>query len=273
MIKNHYQKELLLSSTQRRNGSQNTSKDVKMIQSWLCIQELNFPGSGTYTSVDGDFGPATEKVVKRFQVLKGLSNTGIVSQNLFDILSAPLKTAFETPLAGTDLRSLIVEAANNQLMQRPIELNINGEGNMGPWVRSYMDGHQGEDFLWCAGFVQTILDLAFSALGKEFTKAMPKTYDCDVIGNEGLRLNSLIRRNDYLMDPFKVKKGDVFLLRKSMRNWTHTGIIVNIGRETFTTIEGNADRDGSTNNGVAVYLRERNFITKKIDIFSMDQWA
>jgi len=36
-----------------------------------------------------------------------------------------------------------------------------------------------------------------------------------------------------------LKTGDVFLVRHNVHNWTHTGIITDIGNELLHTIEGN----------------------------------
>jgi hypothetical protein len=81
----------------------------------------------------------------------------------------------------------------------------------------------------------------------------------------------LIRNSTYKENPALIKKGDVFLIRKSKFDWIHTGIVVEVGTETFETIEGNTNSDGSSN-GNGVYKRVRNFKKGVIDIFSIENW-
>ena len=56
--------------------------------------------------------------------------------------------------------------------------------------------------------------------------------------------------------------------QKSKFDWTHTGIIIDIDDDTFTTIEGNTNHEGSRN-GIAVMKRTRNFRKSKLDVFSV----
>ncbi|WP_109851203.1 peptidoglycan-binding protein [Aquimarina sp. AU58] len=269
MKKTAYKKELVIRNTQQRNGSSNSRKEVRKIQSWLTLFSIQHPSSGTATSIDGDFGPATERAVKNFQRIKGVSENGVVDQGLFSELSANLKDAFERPLQSTDVRSLIAEVAENHLQNHPFELVINRQSNSGPWVRSYMDGGDGEDFFWCMGFAQTILDQAVSHVGKRFTSLMPSTFSCDSVGNAGiarglLSKNKKIRRNSDL-----VKPGDLFLIESSPLDWTHTGIITSIQGDVIETIEGNTNFQGSRN-GVTVRKRMRNYMRSRIDVFSIE---
>ncbi|URM35641.1 peptidoglycan-binding domain-containing protein [Flavobacterium anhuiense] len=187
MQKTFYQKELLIKATQQRNGVNNNKKDVEKIQSWLNLFAMQHPGSGTATGIDGDFGHATEKAVLNYQKFNGLPQNGNVDQNLFDKLASPLKKAFESSISGSNLRELILNTAKNHLKNQPFELVINNQSNTGPWVRSYMDGHEGTDWFWCMGFVQAIVDQAASIQGKNFKTLMPLTYSCDTVGTTGLQ--------------------------------------------------------------------------------------
>lgn len=271
MRKTFYKKELVISNTQKRRGQQNKRSDVMKIQSWLCLQEQMTPGIGTMTAIDGDFGPATEKCVKNFQKFSNSPETGIVDQQLFGTLSQPLKNAFENVSAQQNIRETILSVAENHLNNHPKELVIKGENNSGPWVKSYMDGHDGELWYWCMGFVQAILDKALALHDIKFTKIMPLTYSCDVVGMKGLEHKSLIRNSKLKQQPHLVKPGDVLLIRRTWYDWTHTAIIIDIDDETFTTIEGNTNRDGSRN-GDGVYKRVRNFKKSSLDVFTLDKW-
>ncbi len=44
------------------------------------------------------------------------------------------------------------------------------EGSIEPWVRTYMNDHDGDWAYWCQGFVCTILDQAFSIIGEYFSE-------------------------------------------------------------------------------------------------------
>jgi peptidoglycan hydrolase-like protein with peptidoglycan-binding domain len=269
MIKNEYEKELVISATQRRDGADNTRKDVKKIQSWLALYGMTHPTAGTTTTVDGDFGPATEQCVKNFQKAMGLPQSGVVNQQLFDSLCDPMHIAYEKPLTASGLRTLVVQAANQHLNNSPFELNYDDNSNMGPWVRSYMDANEGTDWFWCMGFVQTIIDQAASTQNKDFRAMMPLTYSCDTVGMHGLNSGALIRYTAVRNDPTLVRPGDIFLLQKSSNDWIHTGIVTVVGTDTFETIEGNTNEGGS-NNGNGVYKRIRNFRKKKLDVFSIE---
>jgi hypothetical protein len=268
MKKTFYQKELSIANTQKVNG-ENNKKDIMKIQSWLSLYAIQNPASGTSTGIDGDFGPATEKAVKNFQVSQNMTATGIVTQQLFDKLCEGMKTAFEKPLIATTLRSAILEAAENHLKSAPFEIEIKNESNCGPWVRAYMDGHEGSDWFWCMGFAQSILDQAASALGKDFKSLMPLTYSCDTVGTTGLQKGLLTRYQNVRNNPSIMKPGDFFLLQQSTFDWTHTGIIISVGNDFIETIEGNTNQAGSRN-GIAVLKRTRNYRKTKLDVFSIE---
>lgn len=268
MQKPHYQKELTIAATQKRNGPQNNKKDVMKIQSWLSLFSMTNHGAGTATGIDGGFGSATEQAVINYQRAKGIAQSGIVDQQVFNLLCEPMKNAFEGTLLGTGLRQLVVNTAYNHANQNPFELIINRQANSGPWVRAYMDGNEGEIWLWCMGFVQTIIDQAASMLGKNFKTLMPPTFSCDTVGITGLQKGLLTRFSEVRNNPGNVKPGDIFLVQKTPHDWTHTGIITAIGDSIFETVEGNTN-DGGSRNGFAAVKRIRNFRTSKLDVFSI----
>lgn len=269
MQKSFYQKELLIKATQQRKGANNNKKDIEKIQSWLNLFAMQNPSSGTATGIDGDFGPATEKAVLNFQKFNSLTQTGIVDQKIFDILVSPLKKAFEDPIAGNNLRELILNTGKNHLKNHPFELVINNQSNSGPWVRSYMDGHEGSPWFWCMGFVQAIIDQAASIQGKNFKSLMPLTYSCDTVGMTGIHKKILTRYQAARIDPALIKPADVFLIQKTTNDWFHTGIVTAVNGDIIETIEGNTNADGS-HNGNAVMNRIRNFKQSKIDFFSIE---
>jgi hypothetical protein len=132
-----------------------------------------------------------------------------------------------------------------------------------------MDGHEGEDWFWCMGFVQTIIDQAATVQGKDFRTLMPLTYSCDVVGTTGLHKGLLKRFTEVRRDPSQVQPGDIFLVQKSPNDWIHTGIIIGVQGDLFETIEGNTNEDGS-HNGNGVYKRTRNFTQSRLDVFIIE---
>ncbi|KQT17905.1 peptidoglycan-binding protein [Chryseobacterium sp. Leaf404] len=272
MKKTQYLKELSLSAATVRKGLANKKADVEKIQSWLCLQERQHRGIGTMTGIDGDYGPATEVAVKNYQKFLGLPADGIVTPPLFSKLCLNIKSSFETASRKANLRETISEVAHHHLKGFPFELVIKQQTNCGPWVRSYMGGNEGSNWLWCMGFVQAILDQATSLHGKNFTDMMPVSYSCDTVGSHGIQKNVLIRNEKLRINSGLAKKGDVLLVRKSQSDWIHTAIIVDIIGDTFITIEGNTNNDGSSN-GDGVYKRVRNFRKSPLDVFSIENWA
>jgi len=268
MIKTTYQKELTISATQQKDGAGNNKKDTLKLQAWLTLYEMANPGAGTLTAVDGGFGSATEQAVRNFQKSIKVTQDGVADQALFAALCSPLQKAFEGNISGSGLRQLVVNVAKNHLINYPYELVINGQTNSGPWVRSYLDGKEGTEWFWCMGFVQTIIDQAASIQGKDFRSLMPLTYSCDTVGTTGLHNGNLLRYTKVRENPSLVSPGDIFLLQKTPNDWHHTGLIISVGAGTFETIEGNTNEGGSSN-GNGVYKRVRNFMSAKLDVFSI----
>ena len=270
MIKKHFLKEIEISGTQSR-GAANSSKEVSKIQSWLNLYAFLNPSKGTSTGIDGDFGPATERAVKNYQKANGLTENGIVTQELFRKMADPMIKAFTQPVEGTGLRELVVNAAKQHLVAGARELTIKGEGNRGPWVRAYMDGSEGRDQLWCMGFVQTILDQATSQVGGSFTNIVKRSFSCDAVAGEAQKRGSFIGYTLVRNRVYHVQPGDIFLLQSSTNShdWVHTGIVVESNGDVFETIEGNTNADGSEN-GYGVLRRTRNFMKSKLDIIRID---
>ena len=219
---------------------------VKLIQEWLSLHDQG-------VGIDGDFGPATQAAVKNFQTKVGFPTNGVVDENTFAKLIAPMHAALQPiPASGLSLGALVVAYAHQHLAQHPRE--VGGE-NSGPWVRLYMDGNEGKQWAWCAGFVCFCLKQASDALGV----AMPitKNFSCDELAKSAKKNKIFVGSGD---SHAKVGPGSIFLVRKTATDWTHTGIIVSTTNDTFKTIEGNTNNAGSTN-GIEVRARTRNLST------------
>ncbi len=259
MTKTHYIKELNIGNILRK-GSR--GEDVKKVQEWLNLWRYYKTEWYHKVTIDGDYGPQTEKVVREFQMMTGLKVDGETGVDTFRKLTEPMINAFSY-IEGTELRTLIVQYAEQHLQNIPRELY---NTNLGPWVRAYMDGHEGKPWAWCMGFVQTVLDQAFTSLGRNFQILMPMTYSCDVVGEHGKKTGKLIRNVNLRANPRLIEPGDIFLISKTPWDWTHTGIITGLDDDWMHTIEGNTNDEGARE-GFEVCRRMRNFQTRNIDIF------
>ncbi|OFX28205.1 MAG: hypothetical protein A2X08_10510 [Bacteroidetes bacterium GWA2_32_17] len=262
MLKKHYLKEIEIKCPLKKGAKGN---DVKKVQEWLNLWRYQNLLWKYNVTIDGDFGQQTQSAVIEFQKLMELEPDGIIGSQTFGILCNPLKKAFE-PIAGSNIRELVVDYARQHLRNNPREL----AQNSGPWVRSYMDGNEGKAWAWCMGFVQTILDMAFSTIGKKYTSCIPATFGCDEVGNHGILKNRLIRNKELRISAEIVKPGDIFLVSKTPTDWTHTGIITAIEGDSFITIEGNTNDEGSRE-GYEVCKRNRNFKKEKLDVFVVEK--
>lgn len=218
-----------ISQTIQRGNSKKSEN--RLVQEWLCINGVN-------TKIDGDFGPATEAAVKTFQAKKGLPVSGKVTPDTFKALVTPMLNVMALTASNQSFRNNLVSYAKAYLKEHPVEA---GGQNMGPWVRYFMDGRQGEDFPWCAGFVTYVMRQVANDKGEACP--VERTYSCDVLGYTARKAGTLVRGNSGNLS--KVKAGDIFLVRKTPSDWTHTGFVIEANPEHVVTIEGNTNDEGS----------------------------
>lgn len=217
-----------------------TGMKVRRGQEWLTFHKFG-------TNIDDDFGPATKKCVENFQTAKNLPSTGKVNSDTWDKLVEPLKNALAdiTPAASDTLASLTLKYAHQHRKIHPIEL---GKQNCGAWVRLYMKGNDGEEWLWCAGFVTFVLKQACDTLGKPMPIA--GSFSCDELAAQAKQAGLFVSGTSIASGatPWNsLGKLQIFLVRKSASDWTHTGFCFGGSDQTFSTIEGNADFGGSRN--------------------------
>ncbi len=220
--------------------------DVKRVQEWLTL-------NGFGVEIDRDFGPATEAAVKQFQARVNATQDGIVTPDLFTQLTQPMRNALAAIAPGQmTLGQLTVAYAQQHLAQRPLEV---GGDNCGPWVRLYMDGHDGEEWKWCAGFACFCLNQAAQGLGV----ALPITpsFSCDSLAASAAQ-NNLRHACEEQGLAAAITPGSFFLVRRSPGDWMHTGLVISAADKTISTIEGNTNDDGSSN-GYEVTSRTRSF--------------
>jgi hypothetical protein len=219
---------------------------VRLIQEWLSL-------NGVSVSLDGDFGPATEAAVKRFQTKHSLQSDGIVEEKTFEALTKPMANVLKTiSKDGESIASLTLKYAEQHLKEHPREI---GGQNMGPWVRLYMDQHQGTAWPWCAGFACFLMKQACKDLGKELP--FTPSYACTYMATSADQKKILLREPKPA-DRQKIKPGSIFLVQQTSTMWQHTGIVSSVGNNYFHTIEGNTNDDGSPE-GYEVCERVRGF--------------
>jgi len=215
---------------ERELGLRDKGPGVKRVQEWL-----NLHGYGL--SIDSDFGGITEDGVKRFQKAKRIKQTGRVDKKTFSALVAPMSAVVEKPVRKPkNFGVAMLTYAKAHLAQHPVEV---GGPNRGPWVRLYMDGNEGEQWAWCAGFATFVLKQASALMG--VTPPIAGSFGCDQLAAQAKAKNIFL---DERRAPNEVRPGSLFLVRKSPTDWTHTGIVAEVHPEFFRTIEGNTNDDG-----------------------------
>jgi peptidoglycan hydrolase-like protein with peptidoglycan-binding domain len=227
---------------QKKRGSSGVK--VRLIQGWLSLH-------GFKLVVDGGFGKATTRQVRAFQRAKGLPVTGIVDEQTFEQLVRPMTAALAPIGPDGSLGSLVVAYARQHLVQHPQE--VGGE-NRGPWVRLYTQGREGVDFPWCAGFATFVLEQACLSAG--VAMPVPKTLACDEIqARAGDRFLSQPKPSQRA----RITPGSIFLRPNPpgrRPRYAHTGIVVQADADTFKSIEGNTNDEGSAE-GFEVCARVR----------------
>lgn len=232
-------KELLVASSIGRGKS----KGARLVQEYLWI-------NGFKPTIDGDWGDGTQAALDAFCDAKRLPRTSSVDQSLMDRMAQPLLRAAKPVAPAASLGATVVSCALQQLAEHPIEI---GGANAGPWVRFYMDGNEGKDWLWCAGFATRIVLSCAKLLGQ--STAIKRTYSCDVLAMSAKAAGTF--RKGSAMGA--IPPGSLFLVpsSKSSSDWIHTGIVLEQSGTVVRTAEGNTNSGGSSN-GFEATQRIRN---------------
>jgi hypothetical protein len=232
----HAANELTFSSPIRRNDF---GAKVKRVQEWLSLHNFS-------TTIDSDYGPATEQCVRDYQHAKQLSPTGIVDQATYTNLTEPLSNALReiTPSENENIASLVMKYARQHLSEHPREV---GGQNCGPWVRLYMDGNEGRDWPWCAGFVTFIIKQACEATGHPLP--IPGSFDCWELARQAKENEIFVSEDSLNAATWSAEKlcpCSIFLVKDGSGHWSHTGFALGDQCSTTTsTIEGNTNDDGN----------------------------
>jgi len=226
---------------------------VKLFQEWLCLHGFN-------VATDGDFGPATEYGVKEFQKKKKQKANGIVGKKTFQNLILPMLNALKPIATNKPLGKLVVAYAEQHLKQTPLEI---GGQNRGPWVRLYMNGNEGPDWPWCAGFASFILKQACRTLNAPLP--IETSVSCDELAAQA-KQKGLFLSEAKAIDRKLIRPGALFLVRKTDTDWVHIGVVLKADVDVFYTIEGNTNDEGSRE-GYEVCKRFRGYKQKDFIVF------
>ena len=222
-------------------------KQVTLIQELLCLNNVN-------VVIDGLFGPATEQAIRMYQKAYGIAADGIVGKDTFERLTFQIKSALE-PLEPISLPEMVVAYARQHLRFHPREV---GGQNRGPWVRLYMDGKQGIDWPWCAGFVSFILKQACNSLS--IPMPIKPTPSCYMMGMDAIDKKIFLPETKVKDFERERLTGCIFLVQKG-GSWGHTGIVTAAEDHVIHTIEGNTNDSGSRE-GYEVCRRIRSYDNK-----------
>lgn len=224
---------------------------VRRLQEWLAFHRCATP-------IDGEFGPATRAQLDRFVQAGGAAPRGALDEGTWTRLVAPLATAIAPidPGAGATVASTTLRLAQQHLAAHPVEI---GGDNRGPWVRAYMDGNEGPEWAWCAGFVTLLVAHACQLL--DVAMPVTRTFSCDVLAMDAKAKKRL--SNPKTADWPSLGAAQIFLVQRTSNDWTHTGLAFAGNGQTFSTIEGNTNDSGSRE-GFEVCARERSLDGKSI---------
>jgi peptidoglycan hydrolase-like protein with peptidoglycan-binding domain len=227
---------------------------VKRLQEWLCFHNC-------LTKIDRDFGSSTERQVNSFRKKMNLPENGKVDGALFSTLSAPMtRTLTDLTSGSKTVNALTLDYAKQHLKEHPLEL---GGDNCGTWVRLYSGGKDGSDWRWCAGFATFVVRQAALTCG--VSMPVVRTLSCDTLALRAQERGRFVRGSR--SRPRDIQGGDLFLVRRTSTDWIHTGIVSRLHQETFDTIEGNTNDEGSVN-GYEVCARNRAY-SSKIDFIQI----
>lgn len=216
---------------------------VKRIQEWINL------GGKTVVTLDGDFGPAS---LRALDITLGRPHADIpigkpvMDEDEWRKLIAPYRLALiqvDDPLPGK-LSDSVRHAAKAHLAVHAREV---GGQNKGPWVRTYMRGNEGRPWPWCAGFVSFIMHQAATEICEEspLTYSFSSSQIAAEASSKGLLYPGEQVADPRMGAPINDRTFCIFLVKGGGTGYQHIGFAYHFNGDTFETIEGNSNDDGS----------------------------
>lgn len=206
---------------------------VQRLQEWLCFH-------GHRVKIDGEFGPATGLALKEFRAANGWNAAGSLKVNVWEKLTAPMRSALSVQPGASDFASACIKVARAHLDARALEI---GGDNRGPWVRLYTGGYDGSEWRWCAAFASFVMAQTASTIGVQ--KPLQRSSSCDALALQAEKAGLFVSGKSLVTGAQPRPNVALFLIRRAPRDWSHTGFAFNLTADTFETIEGNSNDERS----------------------------
>ena len=269
LVKTAYLKEIApLTKTYTKGDS---GPEIVKVKEWLMLWQLNQNYASVVLHIKGDrFDDDMQTVLENIQGFLNLDKTGIVDANTWTHMVAPMAEAFDlNSFNQTTLREKMKYYATKHLQFRASELE---EDNMGPWVRAYMDTHEGISYYWCAGFVSSILDQTFSSIGQRFDQYYPNSWLVEDFRDHAREKGLLVTHEALKTENYVPQTGDlvIFISDKDKRAH-HIEVLYEVldtAKGNMLNIGGNTNFSGSRN-GVGTFLVDRNFMDADVEIIKL----
>lgn len=244
LVRTDFEKELAPFDSIVEKGEKHTGR-TKKVQQWLCLHRFHTPGWNVTVECDDWFGGGTEAAILAFQSAMGIKATGKVDEETWYRLTHPMRKAFQNiTFAPNETLAMRFAAYMRQFLSvHPTELHP----NLGPWVRAFMKGHDGEWAHWCNGTISTALDHACNSMGIKMDEVMPWTWSCPEARKFAMNnkyRSTYIKPSDVKADPSQIKVGDIGLVMKGTAA-QHIFAVVGMTGSVMHTIEGNTNDEGS----------------------------
>ncbi|MBU3740747.1 MAG: peptidoglycan-binding protein [Candidatus Kapabacteria bacterium] len=233
-----------------RRGMQGRS--VRLVQEWLHLHDH-------CVAIDGDYGAATEAMVRKFQTSAKLHPTGVIDEDTMASLLRPILTATrQLSTTAETYAQRVLAAARQHLRQQPRSIGH----NQGPWVRLYLQGLETASDHWNVAFVSYMLDHADENIPPS-PRRLPNTMDMQVIATDAIAANRFVPGSLVAEDASiraEIPPGSIFLRRSegSSDAWSHCGVVTAFMSEYVETIEVSL-HDGTSANGSNVCRRFRSY--------------
>lgn len=220
-----------------------SNADVKYLQELL-------NKIGYSLSIDGSFGPTTDKHVKDFQSKHGLKVDGVVGNITWNKLKEIAKS--DKPLS--ELEKAVLKEANKWLHVREVGANKGfTDTDFTKNIRQY--GYWQVGYSWCSCFTTMIWRRAFKEINDSRYGLISKLLNPSVLTTYNNFKNNKSFKIVLSNNP---RPASLMIMRsKSDRTKGHIGIVTSYLNPdgTFDTIEGNTGarglREGDKNEGVS----------------------